>query len=91
MYYIHILPVQHIDQILSVLILLEHFNLFQQFFFADPAVQISNLFQTGDLTVLMLLECLYKVRSICQTFVRAGIQPGKACPSSSTLSSPFSR
>ena len=53
-----ILAVHDVFQILTVLILLHDLIDFHQFILADPAVQVCDFFQAGNLTMLMLLHSL---------------------------------
>lgn len=75
-----ILAIKDIFKILSILILLQHFIYLQHFFFGNPAVEISDLFQAGNFTVLMGFHGLYKVGGVYQALMSTGIQPGKALP-----------
>ena len=70
-----IFSIHNIFQILSILILLHHFINFRQFIFTNPSIQICNLFQTCNLTMLMLLGLsfgLYKF-DLSEKTVRIGI------------------
>ena len=75
---IDIFVVKYIFQILSILIFLQYFVNLQYFFFGNPAVQISNLFQAGDLPMLMRFNRLDEICCFHEAFMSTGIQPGKA-------------
>ena len=68
----------NIHQILTILIFLYFFIYFQHIFPCNPSIEISNLFQTGDLAVLVSLYRLHKIGSVHQTLMGSGIQPCKS-------------
>jgi len=49
-----ILAIHDVLQILSILVLLHDLIDFHQFILADPAIQICNFLQAGDLTISAL-------------------------------------
>ena len=73
--HVQIFAVQYIFQILAVLILLQYFINFQYIVFGDPAVEICDLLQASDLTVLVAFHGFYEVGSFHKAFMCTGIQP----------------
>lgn len=73
-----ILAIHDVLQVLTILVLLHNLIDFHQFILANPAVQICDFFQAGNLTMLMLLDSLYEVSGIHQTLVCTCVQPSKA-------------
>ena len=73
-----ILAVHDILQILAVLVLLHVLIDFHQLVLADPAIQVCDFLQAGNLTVLMLLHGLYEVSSINKALVCTSVQPSEA-------------
>ena len=61
---IQILSIQYILQILSVLVLFQNFIYIQHIFPTDPTVQIGDLFQTGDFSMLVLFYRLDEIGGI---------------------------
>ncbi len=52
--FVDIFSVQHIHQVLAVLVFLQDFDVGQHLVLCDPAVQVSDLLEACDLAVLML-------------------------------------
>lgn len=73
-----ILAVQDILQILTVLVLLHDRIDFHHLVLADPAIQVCDFLQAGNLMVLMLLHGLYEVSSINKALVCTSVQPSEA-------------
>ena len=73
-----ILAVHDILQILAVLVLLHDLIDFHQVILADPAIQVCDFLQAGDLTMLMLLHSLHEVGSIHKALVCTSVQPSES-------------
>ena len=65
--FIYVLAVQNILQVLAVLVFLVYLIGGQNLFAADPAVQIGDLLQAGNLSVLVGFYGLYETHGFpCQ-------------------------
>ena len=73
--HIEVLSIQHVLQILTVLVLLKDFINFQHILAADPAIQICDFLQAGNLAMLMLFNGFHKIRRIHKALMGAGVQP----------------
>lgn len=74
-----ILAVHNILQILTILVLLHNLIDFHQLIFADPAIQVCDFFQAGNLAMLMLLHSLHEVGSIYIVACGSAYHVGVAC------------
>ena len=77
MQFVNIFAVQNILQITTVLVFVGLNNSFH-ILTGDPAVCISDIFQTGNFAVLMGFHGFDEVGGIHQAFVGTGVQPGEA-------------
>ena len=84
----HFIVIQEIQQVLSVTAVLQRGGELLQSGGIDISHAVGNLLDTGDLESLALFDRLDESRRLQQGFMRAGIQPGGAAPSSSTLAQP---
>ena len=72
---VHILAVNYIEQVLSVLVLLHHFIDLEHILFADPAVQLGDFFKAANLSVLVLLHSLHEHCRVYKALVGSCVKP----------------
>ena len=65
------------EEILAVVVLGHGLGDLNETLLGDPAALVGNLFQTGNLQPLTLLDDLDECRGLREGIVSAGVEPGK--------------
>src|SRR6476661_5582308 len=68
----------YFNKVLAITAFQQWFSHFKHLFFGDKTFAVRDLFNTGDLYSLSLLNDLYKLRSLHERIEGAGVEPGRA-------------